>query len=131
MMMGMEQTSSPQPSKSYGSAYGKRPLWQWILLYLVIGGIIYALVYYFVLAKRNGGTYTYDYNSQYQTTPLPSTTDQTTTGETMPGQAMTGPTASSSSLLMTKSNTAKGSYLADNKGMTLYIFDVDKPGISN
>ena len=39
-------------NKSYG--YGKRPLWQWILLYLVIGGIIYAAIYYFVLAPKGG-----------------------------------------------------------------------------
>lgn len=36
------------------SGYGKRPLWQWILIYLVIGGIIYALIYYFVLAPQGG-----------------------------------------------------------------------------
>lgn len=40
------------------SGYDKRPLWQWIVLYLIIGGIVYGLVYYFVLSK-NGG-----YNSQ-------------------------------------------------------------------
>src|SRR3989344_3334426 len=39
--------------------YGKRPLWQWVLIYLVVGGFIYWLVWYFVLAK-NGG-----YNSMY------------------------------------------------------------------
>lgn len=38
------------------ASYGKRPLWQWILIYVVIGGIIYALVYYFVIAKRGGYT---------------------------------------------------------------------------
>ena len=37
--------------KSY---YGKRPLWQWILIYIVIGGIIYFLVYYFFLHKTGG-----------------------------------------------------------------------------
>jgi hypothetical protein len=35
------------------SNYGKRPLWQWILIYLVIGGIIYALIYYFFLGNKN------------------------------------------------------------------------------
>ncbi len=34
--------------------YGKRPLWQWVVIYLVIGGILYGLIYYFVLAKRGG-----------------------------------------------------------------------------
>ncbi|HZQ29679.1 MAG TPA: hypothetical protein VFA93_01205 [Patescibacteria group bacterium] len=36
--------------------YGKRPLWQWILIYVVIGGIIYAAVYFFVLKKNYSGT---------------------------------------------------------------------------
>lgn len=39
------------------SGYGKRPLWQWIVLYVVIGGIVYGLIYYFVLAKRGGYNY--------------------------------------------------------------------------
>lgn len=37
------------------SGYGKRPLWQWIVIYLIIGGIIYGLIYYFILAKGGGG----------------------------------------------------------------------------
>jgi flagellar basal body-associated protein FliL len=34
--------------------YGKRPLWQWILIYVVIGAIIYGAVYYFFLGKNGG-----------------------------------------------------------------------------
>lgn len=43
--------------KSSGS-YGKRPLWQWILLYIIAGGIVYLLIYYFVFAKKG-----YNYGS--------------------------------------------------------------------
>lgn len=32
--------------------YGKRPLWQWILGYVIAGGIVYFLVYYFGFAHR-------------------------------------------------------------------------------
>jgi Leucine-rich repeat (LRR) protein len=39
------------------SGYGKRPLWQWIVLYIVIGGIAYVLIYYFFFTKNNGYTY--------------------------------------------------------------------------
>lgn len=39
--------------------YGKRPLWQWILLYVVIAGVAYGLIYYFFFAKNNNG---YVYN---------------------------------------------------------------------
>jgi len=38
----------------YEKGYGKKPLWQWILIYLIIGAIVYAVVYYFVIAKRGG-----------------------------------------------------------------------------
>lgn len=33
------------------STYGKKPLWQWVLIYGVIGVILYGLFYYFVLYK--------------------------------------------------------------------------------
>lgn len=26
--------------------YGKRPFWQWLLIYIIIGLIIYGLIYY-------------------------------------------------------------------------------------
>lgn len=32
--------------------YGGRPLWQWVLIYLVIGVALYALIYYFFIANR-------------------------------------------------------------------------------
>ena len=53
------------PSKSTEYKYGKRPLWQWIIIYLILGVIVYGLVYY-VVVGRNGG---YKYNS-----PQPSST---------------------------------------------------------
>ncbi|MBI2430601.1 MAG: hypothetical protein HYV39_01135 [Candidatus Levybacteria bacterium] len=34
--------------------YGKRPLWQWVLIYAVIGVIIYGGVYYFFLRPGSG-----------------------------------------------------------------------------
>lgn len=51
------------------SSYGKRPLWQWILIYIVIGAIIYGLIYYFIFAKKgsyssNGGYTAPQQNSQ-------------------------------------------------------------------
>jgi hypothetical protein len=47
--------------------YGKRPMWQWILIYLVIGGMIYFAVYYFVFANKGDSVGT-DTN-QKQTLP--------------------------------------------------------------
>ena len=34
--------------------YGKRPLWQWLLLYAVIALVVYGVLYYFVLSKNKG-----------------------------------------------------------------------------
>lgn len=47
------------------AAYGKRPLWQWILIYLIIGGIVYFAIYYFFLAPKGG----YNYSSGAGQTP--------------------------------------------------------------
>lgn len=52
-------------------SYGKRPIWQWIVLYAVVGVIIYGAFYYFVLAKKGG------YNST--TTNYNTTQTQTNT----------------------------------------------------
>ena len=45
-------------AKKKSSYYSKKPLWQWILIYIVIGGIVYALIYYFVIAKTGSSLYT-------------------------------------------------------------------------
>lgn len=52
----------------YGKGYGKRPLWQWILIYVVVGAIIYGLIYYFVLAKP-GNSNPYSSAPSTQTSP--------------------------------------------------------------
>lgn len=41
-----------QPQGGGQKGYGKRPLWQWIVIYLVIGIILYGLFYFFVLADN-------------------------------------------------------------------------------
>lgn len=58
------------------SSYGKRPLWQWVIIYLIIGGIIYAGIYYFFIAKKGG------YNqSGYQNQPATQQTSPTSVTE--------------------------------------------------
>ncbi len=53
------------------SNYSKRPMWQWVLIYLIIGGIIYGLIAYFVVAHKGGSggaqhtsTISVEYNAQ-------------------------------------------------------------------
>lgn len=48
--------------------YGKRPMWQWVLIYLVVGAVVYGGVYYWyakthpgTLYGPNGQTTIYDY----------------------------------------------------------------------
>jgi len=60
------------------SSYAKRPLWQWIVLYVVVGVLVYGLVYYFVLAKK-GNSYMAS-NSNY---PSPTKSMQPTTAPAM------------------------------------------------
>jgi hypothetical protein len=43
-----------QPEQTPTKGYGKRPLWQWILLYLIVGGLLYGLVYYAFLRGNSG-----------------------------------------------------------------------------
>src|SRR5690242_12598986 len=60
------------PQASY--SYSKRPLWQWILLYVVIAALVYGAIYYFVFANKN--PYPQSGNNPYA---APSTNSQTTT----------------------------------------------------
>lgn len=39
-------------AEGYENGYGKRPLWQWFLIYAVVGLVAYGLVYYFVFSKK-------------------------------------------------------------------------------
>lgn len=43
------------------SGYGSKPWWFWVLVYLVVGAVVYYLVYYFVFAKKGS-----DYNTPSQ-----------------------------------------------------------------
>lgn len=98
--------------KEYGSAYGKRPLWQWVLLYVVLGGVAYGLIYYFFLSKN--GASVYNQSGQYS---APQTTAPTA--------------APSGNIYLVKTDAVKGAYLTDFAGMTLYTFDRDTTGVSN
>ncbi|MDO8472068.1 MAG: cupredoxin family copper-binding protein [bacterium] len=44
-------------SSNQSSGYGKRPMWQWILIYVVVGGLIYWAIAYFGAAKKGGSLY--------------------------------------------------------------------------
>ncbi len=36
------------------NGYGQRPRWQWVLIYVVVGAIVYAGIYYLFFAGYGG-----------------------------------------------------------------------------
>ena len=43
-----------EPSKKPTKGYGKRPVWQWVVIYLVVAIVVYGLIY--VLFIHKGGS---------------------------------------------------------------------------
>ena len=59
-MIVKEPNKVPEPPQKQPKGYGKRPVWQWVVLYLVVAAVVYGLVYYFFFrGTGTGGTYTY------------------------------------------------------------------------
>jgi|GEM_PF-851360 len=58
-VMGSQDAKSPKQKPTKG--YGKRPLRQWILIYIVVAIIVYGLVYllFFRDSGSNGGGFSY------------------------------------------------------------------------
>jgi hypothetical protein len=69
-----EQSSTPEPApdatptpppaepgQEPHKGYGKRPWWQWLIIYLVIGAIVYGIAYLVIAntGDNNGGTIQY------------------------------------------------------------------------
>jgi len=40
---------------TYKDGYGKRPFWQWVIIYVVIGIIVYGIIYYLVFTNSGLG----------------------------------------------------------------------------
>lgn len=102
-------TGSNQPG-GYGG-YGKRPLWQWIVLYIVIGGLVYFAIYYFFFRSSN-----------LYGTNRPATS---------PAASVSSSTAASGPIISTKTDPKLGDYLVDASGNALYTNSTDSPGVSN
>lgn len=39
--------------KNNSKSYSKRPVWQWVLLYLIVGGFVYFVIYWFIFRQGN------------------------------------------------------------------------------
>src|SRR5512141_2644162 len=57
------------------AGYSKRPLWQLVVIYLIIGAMVYGAIYYFVIAKKVSYGPT---GSNTQQTPAPVSTNAVT-----------------------------------------------------
>jgi len=53
----MEPQDTKEPQNKPSKGYGKRPLWQWIVLYVIIGAIVYGAIYYFMTMGNSGTGY--------------------------------------------------------------------------
>lgn len=95
------------------SGYGKRPLWQWIVIYLVVAAIVYGAVYYLFLHKQN------PYSSSQSANPYQSQQMQ------KPTQAM------QNSVYKMMQKDKLGVVMTDPKGITLYTYAKDTTGVSN
>jgi hypothetical protein len=49
----MEPEDSQSPQKPV-KGYGKRPMWQWVVIYLVVAIIVYSLIYFLFIHKGGG-----------------------------------------------------------------------------
>ena len=50
------QQTPEKPSKGYG----KRPVWQWVVIYVIVAAIVYAIIYFAFIHKSgtsSGGVY--------------------------------------------------------------------------
>ncbi|MEK7599535.1 MAG: hypothetical protein AAB462_00670 [Patescibacteria group bacterium] len=45
-----------QPTQKPSKGYGKRPVWQWIAIYVVVAIVVYGLLYYFVMRDSGDST---------------------------------------------------------------------------
>ena len=50
------QEQQDQPSQKPSKGYGKRPVWQWVVIYLVVAVLVYGLIYYFVMRDTGDST---------------------------------------------------------------------------
>jgi flagellar basal body-associated protein FliL len=52
--MEPEDSQEPEQPQKPSKGYGKRPMWQWVVIYLVIAIIVYGLIYLLFIHKGGG-----------------------------------------------------------------------------
>jgi len=54
--MNPEQQTPATPPQAPKEGYGKRPMWQWVVLYLVIAIVLYGLIYFIFFHHSTSST---------------------------------------------------------------------------
>lgn len=93
-----------------------------VSILVVIGIIAIAAFYYF--STKGGG-----YSANQTTQNTPTYQAQQTQAPSQTTNPISG--VPSDNIYLTKTDAVKGQYITDFAGMALYIFDKDKPGVSN
>lgn len=102
------------------NAYNKRPLWQWIAIYVIVGIVVYGLIYYIFFRKQNpysSQTYSGQQNQQTQATQPVRETQKTQQTE--------------NSVYKMTAKDKLGTVMTDLNGITLYTYAKDTNGTSN
>ncbi len=89
------------------------PMWQWVVIYVVIAAVVYGLVYYFVFAKHSNSGYVLPSQQPAQSvaTPLPATSVMATQMTVSP-QASSMPVVSSQPTTISSTKTVTISMFA-------------------
>jgi len=53
--MDPDNQDEQKPTQSSPKSYGKRPVWQWVVIYIVLAVIVYGLIYFLFIHKSGGG----------------------------------------------------------------------------
>jgi hypothetical protein len=46
---------TPEPPRQSPGGYKKRPVWQWVVLYVIVAAIVYAIIYMLITGNNGGG----------------------------------------------------------------------------
>ena len=50
----MEPEKQDDTSQKMTKGYGKRPMWQWVLIYVIVAIVVYGLIYLLFIHKSGG-----------------------------------------------------------------------------
>ena len=93
------------------NGYGNRPVWQYLLLYLIIGGVLYFLVYYFFYSKSGKSS---SYSSQDVKSQTTETLSKNTVVYTNSGFNPKTLTVKAGTTVIFKNESTKPMWVASN-----------------